>query len=106
MQDERKTGRKLIAPFCWQNKRALRLIRQRMDAEGTVSSSIALYVALTEYDSDQNSPGVFTVTYAELAMRSGLSTRTVQDRTRDLVSIGLIRYETGALNIVRRRNIE
>jgi hypothetical protein len=84
------------APFCWQHKLALRLIRDSCDAEKAVSSTLAVYVALTEIASDEESE-TFTTTHAWIALKSGLSARTVQDRLNRLSEIGLLEVSTPAL---------
>ena len=76
--------------FCWQPKSALQRIREALDASNTVASGIAVYVALTEVASDKRSE-TFQSTHAYLAGRSGTSRRTVLDRIKDLVEIGLIK---------------
>jgi hypothetical protein len=84
------------APFCWQHKAALRLIRESFDADKAVSSALAVYLALTEIASDQESE-TFTTTHAWIALMSGLSPRTVQDRLNRLSEIGLLEVSTPAL---------
>jgi len=69
----------------------LDLIRQAFDASNTVSSAICTYTGLTEIASDNGSLS-FTTTHAWVAYKTGLSPRTVQDRTKDLVSIGLLKF--------------
>jgi hypothetical protein len=84
------------APFCWQQKPALRLIRDSCDAEKSVSSTLAVYLALTEIASDEESE-TFTTTHAWIALKSGLSPRTVQDRINRLSEIGLLEVSTPTL---------
>ena len=84
------------APFCWQHKPALRLIREAFDADKTVASALAVYLALTEIASDEESE-VFTTTHAWIAQKCGVSPRTVQDRLNGLVEISLVEIHTPAL---------
>ena len=84
------------APFCWQHKAALRLIRDSFDAEKTVASAIGVYVALTEIASDAISES-FTTTHGWIAQKSGLSPRTVEARLPGLVQVCLVRISTPAL---------
>jgi DNA-binding Lrp family transcriptional regulator len=82
-----KPGRE---PWCWQSKAILRQIREALDAENAVSSGLLVYVALTEIASDKQSP-TFQTTHSFIAMRCGLSQRTVQQRIRDLTEIGVLK---------------
>jgi hypothetical protein len=84
------------SPFCWQSKAALRLIRESLDKERTVASGIAVYVALTEIASDQQSE-TFITTEAWVAMKAGVSVKTASDRIKDLVVIGLVKVSTAKL---------
>jgi len=85
-----------FAPFCWQHKSALRLIRESFDADKTVASTLAVYHGLTEIASDKSSE-IFQTTHAWIALMSGVSIRTVESRLADLVGIGLIHISTPAL---------
>jgi hypothetical protein len=84
------------APFCWQHKPALRLIRDSFDTEKTVASALGVYLALTEIASDKESE-IFETTHGWLAQKSGLSARTVQNRLAGLSQIGLVKVSTPAL---------
>jgi hypothetical protein len=84
------------APWCWQHKPALRLIRDAFDREKTVSSALGTYSALTEIASDGEKE-VFQTTHAHIALKSGLSARTVQNRLAGLSEIGLVKISTPAL---------
>jgi len=75
--------------FCWQPKAALHRIREALDANNSVSSGLLVYFALTEIASDKRAH-TFQATHAYIAMRCGQSPRTVQQRVKDLVSIGVI----------------
>ena len=82
-----KPGRE---PWCWQPKAALRLVREALDAENAVASGLLVYFALTEIASDKQSQ-TFQTTHSFIAMRSGLSPRTVQQRIQDLTDIGVLK---------------
>jgi DNA-binding Lrp family transcriptional regulator len=84
------------APFCWQHKGALRKIREAFDAEKTVASALAVYLALTEIASDEERE-VFQTTHAWISQKSGVSPRTVQDRLNGLAEIGVVQIITPAL---------
>lgn len=84
------------APFCWQHKVALRKIREAFDAEKTVASALAVYLALTEIASDDETEE-FQTTHAWIANKSGVSPRTVQDRLTGLAEIGVVKIHTPAL---------
>ena len=79
--------------FAWQDKRALRLIRERLEDPAT---AIALYVAITEAVSDAASPTV-TMSHARISTLSGVGARTVDRRIGELESIGLITITRPAL---------
>lgn len=87
---ESHTGRKPgKEPWCWQPKAALKRIRDSLDAENAVASGLLVYVALTEIASDKHS-NTFQTTHSFIAMRSGLSQRTVQQRIKGLTDIGVL----------------
>jgi hypothetical protein len=75
--------------FCWQEKAVLRQIREAFDLTHNVSSALATYVALTEIASDKQSDS-FTTTEAWIARQSGLSVRTVSDRIKVFVEMGIL----------------
>lgn len=82
--------------WAWQDKAALRRIREAFDASNDVSSALAAYVALTEIASDTQRDE-FTTTHAWIARTSGLSVRTVQSRIKVLAEIGLVEVITPPL---------
>lgn len=73
-------------PFCWQDKRVLRLIRESCADYG---SSLAVYAALSVVASDKES-AEFKTTHNWLAMQSGFSISTVKSRLNDLSQIGAV----------------
>jgi hypothetical protein len=79
--------------WAWQDKRALRRIRELLEDNAT---ALALYLALTEQASNSTSPE-FTASHAQLASLSGLSVRTVQRRLLDLKRINLVGISTPRL---------
>ena len=76
-------------PFCWQTKAALRLIRDYFDATGNVSTALAVYVALCEIASDEQS-AVFDTTTGHIAKYAGLSARTAGPIVTSLAALGLV----------------
>lgn len=54
-----------------------------------MSSALVVYLALSEIASDKRA-ATFQTTHAFIAMRCGLSARTVQQRVKDLVAIGVM----------------
>ncbi len=76
-------------PFAWVSKAALRKIREGLENDNAVTSGIAVYVALAEIASDEQSPQ-FTTTQAHIAEKSGVSIRTVAARQQDLEELELI----------------
>lgn len=86
MRKTKLRGHPRGVPFTWQSKDALRTICQRCQH---VTSALAVYMALTWIGNDGGSD-IFTTTHEWIAGRSGLTTRTVQDRIVDLEAIGLI----------------
>jgi Crp-like helix-turn-helix domain len=80
-------------PWCWQDKRALRRIREQVEDH---ASALALYLALTEQASNSTSPQ-FTASHAQLAALSGLSIATVKRRLPELRRAGAIDYSTPRL---------
>ncbi len=83
-------------PFAWQDKRALRKIRDSFDSANTIASALGTYIALTVVASDKQAEE-FTTTEAWLANLSGFSQRTIGDRIDDLARIGLIAVKTPPL---------
>jgi DNA-binding HxlR family transcriptional regulator len=82
------------APFCWQDKRVLRRIREQCQDAG---SAISVYNALTEIDSDTGGKGVFTTTHGWIAKLSGTSDRTVRRRLDELEQAGIVKVTTPPL---------
>jgi hypothetical protein len=74
-------------PFCWQEKGALRLIRQSF--EGDTSSALLTYVALTEIASDQKSE-TFQASASYIASKAKLTSRTVTKFIEPLEKLKLI----------------
>jgi hypothetical protein len=85
-------------PFCWQHKSALRLIREALGGDGTVSTGICVYVALTEIASDKQSAG-FTAGRNYISYRCGVEEKTVGKRMHDLRDLGLVDFpdQTGKM---------
>ena len=79
------------APYCWQNKEALRKIRDAFDSTGNVGSAIAVYCALTEIASDRESE-TFDGGTGFLSYKSGIGTTTVKKVLKGLREIKVINY--------------
>jgi hypothetical protein len=79
--------------WAWQDKAALRKIREKCENYGT---ALAVYTTLTVAASDAQSD-TFTATHARLAQLSGFDARTVRRRLQDLQGIGLIEITTPRL---------
>ena len=87
-------------PFCWQNKNILRSIRDYFDATNNVSSALAVYVALTEIASDNQSE-VFDRRIGDIATRAGVSYKTaskVLHRLESLSIIAITRHKVCGMN--------
>lgn len=76
-------------PFTWQAKAALRRIRETFDSLTFLDQAIAVYVTLTEFASDAQAE-TFTRRRREIAERSGVSLRRVQDILKLLKSAELV----------------
>jgi hypothetical protein len=83
-------------PFCWQDKRVMRKIRECFDKTHTVDSALAVYVAMTEIASDHQAD-TFTTTHAHISQKCGCSLRTVASRLKELQQVGLISIATPEL---------
>jgi hypothetical protein len=80
-------------PFCWQSKTALTMIRNAINNEGgNTAYAIAVYVAVTELASDEQSE-TFSRYIANIARRAGVSYRTAAIYLKRLESCGLIGIE-------------
>ena len=73
-------------PWAWFDKASMNKIRVRCEA---APSCMAVYLALCELASDEQSPS-FCVTLRSIMAKSGLSRRTVLARLHDLEFIGLV----------------
>jgi hypothetical protein len=76
-------------PWCWQNKAALRLIRQAFDNHSFLADALAVYLTFTEIASDEQSQ-TFTKRRRAIAERSGISLRQFDRILTIFVSVGLI----------------
>jgi hypothetical protein len=84
-------------PFCWQNKEALRKIREHLDGDSLLPYALSVYCALAENASDKGTEE-FTTLQSHLAWLAGnLSTRTVQRVLPLLREVEVIDYETPRL---------
>lgn len=83
-------------PYLWIHKPALDKIREGLDGTNSITDAIALYTVLCEIASDKAS-STFTTTQSWLALKSGLSTRTVRRRLPELVELGVVEVDTPEL---------
>ena len=60
------------SPFCWQAKEALRRIRDWFDESNNVASALAVYLALSEAESNKGAAGPFVATQSDIAKRAGV----------------------------------
>jgi DNA-binding MarR family transcriptional regulator len=91
---KQKQPRKIkAAPWCWQHKDALEMIRTYLeDNYGHSAFALSTYVALSEFASDAQSER-FTVPISQIARRAGASYRTTAEILNRLESLGLIRIQ-------------
>jgi hypothetical protein len=84
-------------PYCWQNKEALRKIREHLDGDSLLPYALGVYCALTENASDKGAEE-FTTLQSHLALLAGdISTRTIRRVLPILREIGVIDYQTPEL---------
>jgi hypothetical protein len=90
-------SRKPEPPYCWQNKEALRKIREHLDGDSLLPYALSVYCALTENASDKGEEK-FTTLQSHLARLAGnVSTRTVQRVLPVLREIAVVDYMTPKL---------
>ncbi len=77
------------APFCWQNKRVLRLITETFAESNQAASARSVYLAMTEIASDLQAE-TFIAGIADIARRAGVSYKTVDRLLGGLVALGVI----------------
>jgi len=87
--DERQPRNIRNQPFAWQDKKTLTMIAEIFDATNDVNSARSVYVALTEFASD-NGCETFTVPINQIARRSGVSYRTASGILNRFESLRLI----------------
>ncbi len=81
-------------PFCWQNKKALKLITEAFAESNQAVSARSVYVALTELASDAQSD-TFTVNKALVGFKAGTSVKTVERVLNGLEELGLVKVDRG-----------
>lgn len=84
------------APFCWQDVRALDLIRDHFDGRERMAA-LAVYVAMTECANEQRSD-TFTAARARIADKAGTTDRTVDKYAEEFCA-----PELALLKVERRR---
>ena len=77
------------APFCWQEKQALRSIRARFEDSNKTPYALAIYLALTELASDRQCE-TFQGGIATIAKKAGTSYKTTLEYLRELEVLGVI----------------
>lgn len=75
--------------WCWQSKRARRLIRRSFDATHNVQSALAVYDALCEIASDAASES-FVTTHLWIQQLSDVSVSTIKKHLDGFVALGLL----------------
>ncbi len=83
-------------PWCWQQKLALRLIRDRMNGDSKAVYVLSTYHALTEIASDEAAE-TFKTSHPYLAGKAGCSVSQMKLALEELVGAGLILIETPKL---------
>jgi hypothetical protein len=99
MQDNDEIRERQIkdAPFCWQHKESLQMIRDYItDGNGHSASALAIYLALTELASDQQSE-TFTATISQVKQRAGVSYRTAANFLKRLEANNLIAVQRSTI---------
>jgi hypothetical protein len=76
-------------PWCWQHKQMLTMISDIFDATNDVSSARTIYVALSEFASDNGSE-TFTESIAQIARRAAVSYSTAARLLNRLEKLKLI----------------
>jgi hypothetical protein len=90
-------------PYCWQEKRILRTIRDVFEKRtGLKSSAIALYTALTEIASDYQSD-TFTVNQTTIGNRAGLTDRTLRKILPIFQTLGVVTVKRNYVDGLERQ---
>jgi len=84
-------------PYCWQNKDALRKLREHLDGDSLLPYALAVYFAMTENASDKGCESFTTLQSHIATLAGGISTRTIRRVIPILRGIGLLAYETPKL---------
>lgn len=79
-------------PFAWQNKEALRLIREKCSEESALTHYYALYCLMSEFSSD-NGGGNFKKPITDFMKGLGLGRRSVEKALNQLKALGLVGVE-------------
>jgi hypothetical protein len=88
----RKFGKGSGVAWAWQDKKALRAIRECFDGSSLPSVAIAVYVALTEIASDE-AANSFETTLSHIAFKASCSVASVKRVLPDLESIPVVVVE-------------
>jgi DNA-binding MarR family transcriptional regulator len=91
-------------PFCWIEKRKLRMIADVFsEGTGSVNSARSLYLALAEIASDKQRDR-FDASQAEIAHRAGLSVASVKRILPVFRRLGLIKIKHNSTNGIQTRS--
>lgn len=90
LSEIRERSRTPERPYCWQSKEARRLIRERMNGEGSVASLLSIYDALTEVASNEMKE-TFQAGQPYIGTLAGVDARTVRRLEPVLEEIGVVK---------------
>ena len=85
-----------LRPWCWQEKKVRRLIRNRMDGSPFCAYVLGIYDALTEIASDEQTPS-FKTLHSHIASKAGCSVSAVKRALSELVDLDVVSIETPPL---------
>lgn len=77
--------------WCWQDKVALRLIRNEFkESNKRMGTCLTIYLSLTELHSNNNSADSFLACNKTIARMAGKSVSTIKNYCNQLISLGLL----------------
>jgi len=83
-------------PWCWQQKKARRLIRERMNGDSKTVYVLSVYDALSEIASDESSE-TFKTSHPYLAAKAGCGVSQLKLALEELIEAALVLIETPKL---------
>jgi hypothetical protein len=90
-----KYSRDFGNPWCWQEKRALRLIRAEFRwSPKRMTTCLTIYLCLTELESNNSSKTPFYACNSTIAKMAGKSISTIKAYCNFLISLELLHKET------------